>query len=332
MSSAKTGRRGPGLPVWLGMLVFLVIAAWSAYWFIAAGEIRKGVDGWISEQRQAGNSVEFTKLDVTGYPFRFVIEMKDPVYAAPSTGWRWQGEKLQLVVQSWNLYHVIALAPGTSHIRFPDGQEIELTPAHHSAASLKFDSDRHLKEFRLSVPAMDTRENGKHLFSLTDLTIGLRPMPDVATTLQLSISVTEAQLSDLPPDIAWLGPDVDETVIWIEVENFYPLVEGLLDYTGWRVDGNQVHLRRGETNWGPLDVATRASIKLDRDNQPNGTVGVHLENTEELLAALDRAGLLDKEKNTAIATLGLMSRNNNFATVQLKDRGIYLLGNKLGEY
>ncbi len=330
MSKAK--RRASWFPLALGSLVFLVIIAYSLYWVILSGELKKGVEDWAEDQRRAGMTVEYADMTMSGFPFRFVLTTTDPVMGSDRDGWQWAGEELKLVAQSYNLYHVLAFAPGSSEISLPDGQVITALPDDKSKASFRFSKDWKLKQVGLSVPSLEARQSGEVIAQIEALDLGLRPMPDNASNLQFALSAERASVTDLPEDIAWLGTDLDHFVLWVEMENFYPLAEGELSETEWRVDGNKIHVRRGEIAWGPLEAAARASVSVTRDNDVNGTVGVHLKNADALKQALDEAGLLTDEIRSGISTLALMSQNDNFATVQLKDRGIYLLGNKLGEY
>lgn len=331
MSKAKK-KKTSLYPIFLLFVLLLVGGGYSAYWFWMSGQLKAGAEDWVEDQRRAGMEMEYSEMTISGYPFRFVLETTDPVIASPYEGWRWEGEKLQLVAQSYNLYHIIAFAPGLNKVTLPDGEELTLTPAHKSAASMKFSSDWHLKEFRLSLPGLDASQNGDALLQLTGINLGLRPMPGSEENLQLAFSIERASLFDLARELEWLGPDMDEFVVWLEVENFYPLIENRLSPTEWRVDGNKMHIRRGEINWGPLDLATRASFTLDRDNQPDGTVGIILEKVEELKAGLKEAGLYSDEIQSVIGPVSLASANGKFTTVRVKDRKVSLLDAELTAY
>ena len=324
-------KKGLGLPGWLGLLVILVIGGYSGYWFWMSGEIRKGALDWIEDQRKAGVDITYDNMEISGFPYRFELKLDAPVAVSSVDGWRLESERVQLAAQSYNLYHVIAQIPGKSDITLADGRQFSLVPAEKSALSVRYDSET-VRDLRIELPSLTIAENNMRVLELNNLMFGIRPMPDAPTSGQLAFSIDDFTLERAPDDLIWLGPDGEELVIWIEIENLYPLLTEDLSFTEWRIDENQIHLRRGEVNWGPLDLAARASIELSRDNQPNGTIGIHLENVDALREHLEAAGRLDQETNQLIGTIGLMSRNNNFATVELRDRGIYLLGNKLGEY
>lgn len=331
MSKVKT-RKKSYFPLWMGGIIILTIGAYTVYWIWMAAQLKAGVDDWVQDQRQMGLEIDFSDMTMSGYPFRFVLKTKDPVIASPREGWRWEGETLQLVAQSYNLYHIIGFAPGENEISLPDGRDFTLIPAKKSAASLTFSGDWKVKEFRMTLPGLEASLNGEKLASLDGLNLGLRPMPNAKTDLQLALEIGQLNLAETLKDMEWLGPELDDLVLWLEVENFYPLVENKLSPTEWRVDGNKLHIRRGEINWGPLDLATQASLKLDRDLQPDGTIGVFLEKPDELKKGLTEAGLMTDSLNSAIGLIALASENGKFTTVKVKDRTVSITGITLGTF
>ena len=54
-------------------------------------------------------------MTVTGWPYRFVLDTKAPEIRAAQTNSAGQGERLELVAMSWNLFHIIARAPGQKY-------------------------------------------------------------------------------------------------------------------------------------------------------------------------------------------------------------------------
>lgn len=330
--SALASRRRRNILIAVAVGIALLILGWTVYWFILAAQLQKGVENWAVTQNEAGLEVGYSSLNVTGYPFRFSLTMKDPQISNPVSGLNWKGEKLNLVAQSYNLQHVIGFAPGESLVGLANGRELKVTPAKKSAISLRFDNDWKPKVVRLSLPGLLVEEDGHTRIDAKSISLSLRPMPDNRNSLQAAFAVEETQISGLPQHFDWLGNDLKEAMIWLEVENFYPLLRGDLTDTEWRVDGNKIRLARGEIIWGPLDLASRADIQLDRDMEPKGTFGIHLERTEELIAALEAAEMIQEQIKPLIRTIGLVSAKNEFTSVEIRDGGIYYFGRRLTEY
>jgi hypothetical protein len=319
------------LPVNLVLIAFALFAAYSAYWFWMSGEIYKGAQNWVKEQRRAGYEIAYSEVTVTGWPYRFVLDIRSPEIRAAHNQISWSGERLELVAMSWNLFHIIAQVPGQNMITAPDGQTYSFVPDKKTAASLKLNG-ANPERFVLTVPAAEGQTGDGTPFSLVNLSIGLRPLPETDTTLQLVVSIEDLFLPAPPANAEWLGQNIHHLVVWLEVENFYPLARGEMTPVDWKIDRNRLELRRGEIKWGPLDIATRASVTLDRDNNPDGTLGIHLERSDDLLTALQTAGQLTRETSALINTVSLLSKNDSFATVKVKERGIYYLNNRLAGY
>ena len=328
----ETSKKKGQLPFWLGGGLLLVILVYSVYWFWMAGQLRTGVHEWIADHHEDGYVMTFDKQSVGGYPFRFVLTFDQPAIANTVEGWSWKSEQLKLVSQSYNFYHLMAFAPGESTIKLEGYDALKITPGKKSAASFIFDNDYNLKRFGMSLPQADVQYGDDYRFDIHELGLGLEPLPDNEENLKLKLNVDHLNVVASPENLSWLGPKMDELIVWIEVENFYQIVRGEIDAKGWRRNENQLHLRRGEIDWGPLDAATRASVRFDEKLDPYGFVGVHLERQDELRSALDSVGLLTNDINFAIATIAYLSQNDNFATVEVRDRTFYAFKRKVGTY
>lgn len=319
------------LPVLLGLLALGCLAIWTVYWFYGAGVVRQGAREWIEDQQAMGRSVEYSALNVTGYPYRFVLQADDPVIDAPDMQARWEGEKLQLVAMAWNFNHVIARSPGQNDFDLPDGQTFSFSADDSSAASFVWE-DGNLRRVGLELPTLDAVLNESERYTLTNGSIGLRPMPDEPRNLQLAVSFNNLSLPEAPEGAEWLGREVSELVIWGEIENFFSVIEDGLTVTEWKLDENRIELVRGDLDMGPLDLSMRANVKLDRNNDPDGTVSLFLERSEDLISALREAGSIDPQGEAIINAVAQASSNGTPLTVQVKERSIRLFGQTLAEY
>ena len=328
-SQKKTSSR---LPFLLGGVVFLMIAAYCVYWFVMAGELRKGVDTWVNDQRAAGHTVTYSKMKLGGFPYRFSLRVNDPVIASPVEGWSWAGTELTLVAQTYNLQHLLAFSPEKNVFKVEGQPDTMISPGPKSVASLKFDAAYNLTDFGLTVPTAKVEHGDATAFQVNDLGLSLNPMPDNADNLKFKLAVKQISIDKIDDDLVWLGPTADELIVWLEVEKFYPLIRNELSETEWRQAGNKLHLRRGQVDWGPLDLATKASVRLDDNLDPNGTIGVHLERTNDLKSALQKAGKLTDEANLAISAFGFFSNGDKFVDLEVRERSIYAFDRRLTSY
>lgn len=330
-TSAPKRKSSSSFPFTLFFLVLIGIAAYSGYWFWMSGEIRKGADEWVHDQRDAGLTVEYSEMKVAGFPFRFMLETKDPVIADPYMNYRWEGEDLQLIAQAWNLHHILVRSPGENFTRLPNGEDIVWTPEGKSIASLRF-ADGYLKNFGVQFPKLTGRMDNGDQIELTDLIIAFAPKEEAPDDAKFRLTLGGLSLPFAPVGAEWLGRDVGNFVIMAEIEKFYPVAEGQLTPTEWRVDRNKFKLLIGELLMGPLKLAVKSNVTIDRDLNPDGTVGINLQQASELKDALRGAGQLTPESERIINTLSALSQNDAFATVKVENRTVSLLGNTLFRY
>ena len=88
--AVKAKRRWIILP-WAAVIAAVV--AWSAWWMIASHQIVARMDAQAQTLRTAGWSVVWQNRSVSGYPFRFFIQM-DQVHVSDPAGWGLAAPKL----------------------------------------------------------------------------------------------------------------------------------------------------------------------------------------------------------------------------------------------
>ena len=120
-------------------------------------------------------------------------------------------------------------------------------------------------------------------------------------------------------------------IIWLsgwKLRIFIRLHEGEITPVDWKIDRNKLELRRGEVQWGPLDIATRASVVTWTGMIILTGRWAYIWNDRDDLKRARHAGQLTPETEALINTVSLLSKNDSFATVKVKDRGIYYLNNR----
>jgi len=64
------------------------LAAYVAYWFIVAGEIRASAGAWMEDRRADGYAVESGPVAVGGFPAAFRVSIEEFAIGAPNGDWR----------------------------------------------------------------------------------------------------------------------------------------------------------------------------------------------------------------------------------------------------
>lgn len=65
-------------------LVLLAAAAWSGFWFYAAGQAETLVDGWRAREAKAGRQYDCGNRTIGGYPFRIEVRCTNATAALPT--------------------------------------------------------------------------------------------------------------------------------------------------------------------------------------------------------------------------------------------------------
>lgn len=94
----RHSRTGLYLPF---ILVLIVVAVWSGWWFYLAQQVQQRLDAQAASLRQAGWTVAYTHGGIGGWPFRTRLEADHVSIAAPS-GHALAAPKLVLQANAWN--------------------------------------------------------------------------------------------------------------------------------------------------------------------------------------------------------------------------------------
>src|SRR5882724_594592 len=77
--------------------VALLLAGYSAYWWMMAGRLESGLDAWIATENQAGLAVDADRTPIAGYPFSFRTTFRRPHVSGTLAGQPidWQGADVE---------------------------------------------------------------------------------------------------------------------------------------------------------------------------------------------------------------------------------------------
>src|SRR5215468_3010071 len=90
---------------WIAAAILLLLAAYSGYWWLAAGRLDAGIDAWAAAQREAGLTIEYQRGSVGGYPLSFRTTFLRPHIAGTIRGqtFDWLGPDVEASVSPFNL-------------------------------------------------------------------------------------------------------------------------------------------------------------------------------------------------------------------------------------
>lgn len=313
------------------VILALLVAAWTAYWVYARGELEKGIDQWVADERARGATVEFSSRTLGGYPFRFELDVRDPVYQ-PAGEPRWDGEHLRLVMQPWNWNHIIGFAPGRNLITDEAGLRHTVNLDSKSALSLSWDGSG-VKRIGLQLGSATALVQGE-TYAVSGFSLNLAPRRESPEDMMVAVQWDELTINAAPPDADFLGDTLGPSRLIGEVRKFYP---------AWSQAGGEMARLPGALmaeegglelaqlllDWGPLDLGAKGDVAFE-GGRANGSLGVRIDDAGELRAAMEAAGRLGNEEAAALTMLEGASQNGGFLTFTISDNDILLGPLKVG--
>lgn len=103
----------------LGIL-FLLALAYTALWYTAGFNAQKDAAATLSGWRDEGYSVEYSSLNLSGFPYRFVIKLEDVEFKTRRGGLAFTSDEMLLISHLWTPSHWIAQA-SNNRVRVADG-------------------------------------------------------------------------------------------------------------------------------------------------------------------------------------------------------------------
>ena len=305
------------------ILLLVVVAGWTAYWFIAKSQIEKGLDEWIGKERASGAVVEYSTRSLGGYPFRFELDVADPVYQRLAEP-RWEGERLRVVMQPWNWNHIMAFSPGRNLVTDQRGLRHTLNLDTSSAASLSWDKTG-LKRMAFQMGEASGLITGE-TYETTGFSLNLAPRPGKADDMMYSVQWESLTLNGAPRGAEYLGDTIGPSRLIGEVRDFYPAwlrsganVNRL--YEALAAEEGAVEVAQLLVDWGPLDLGAKGDLSFE-DGRANGSFGVRIENADDLRAAMRASGDLGREQEAAILMMETASADGQFLTFTIKNNEI----------
>ena len=305
--------------VMFGVLL-LAIASYSAYWVHMSGELYRGVEEWMDDQREDGWTVEHGAMKMSGYPWRFRLDIASPHMTVPGGELDWRGETLTLVMQSYNLNHVIGFSDGAHDLRGPDGERVHLV-ASGAQGSYSWNK-RGLK--RLSLIVADLKADPVDApggFVAKGLNFHMSPMPDAVDDLRIMAGFDEIDLSEPVKGAEYLGETVGPLVAPLAVRNGARLLNASGDPRAiLEALQPQIYSPLTQFSWGPLKAKLRSEgLGVDALNRPTGAFDLRLDDVETLKQAMRDADALEPEVEQVLTFAQALTGETSFLTFTLRE-------------
>jgi len=297
------------------MLITLVFAAWSGWWWFAASTLKEQTGLWFVQQAsQPGVEASHGGIAVQGYPNRLDMTITAPNLHDPRAGWGWEAGFIQTLALSYKPWHMIVV-PSTQHRVHTPGGPLDFS-SKLMRASVQFipATNLPLGQAQLESDDLLVRHDGGE-WAMTRLLIATRPgstddkSRDIAITAR-GLRSPDAQARVHLPEALFphSGADltVDATVRLDQVINIntidMPRIEAIT-------------LREMRFQWGGLVLNRTGDLRPDAHGRAEGRLTLHIEEIDNLMTVAEQAGLINAA-DRQLATMALKGISRDKRTVE----------------
>lgn len=305
----------PVLAVLIGALV-----AYSGYWYYMSQNAEDYLRDKARIWSQSGLNLEFDKVEVTGFPYRFVITLSKPklTYTNGLVAFQALPDDLSIVVQPWQFDHALFFASqGTLRLgkgrRLRQAERYEFSDLSASARML---------DARLSNLSIEAKE----------LRLNTRNQVIAMLTVRFHWRVVEPTAGSdgglLEPPIAELAFSAGQMLL-VDKEKRTGIFENLsvrmtprgranLSLTAanlaqWRDEGGTLEIDALKADWPDGGVVASGSITLDEEMRPLGLMSLDIVNVRAFVSRLSSTGFFEESTLAAIRN-GLQSGTSQFTS------------------
>ncbi|CAA7615568.1 DUF2125 domain-containing protein [Magnetospirillum sp. SS-4] len=281
----------------------------SAYWFHAAGQLRKGIDAFAEDRRARGWVVDIAPPALGGFPATVAARLPRISLAGPS-GQSWRGEDVTVTIP---LLDPLAPVVGLAGIhRLSVGGWNGIVSAKIAEAHLALAPDGRLKRLDLAVSQAAMEQPGASSMTLGSAALGIEWLfpPDPGhDKASLAISLGLRGL-DLPDGLVpLLAHRIDSAHLEARLMGTVPDGPSLAALEAWSRDGGTIELDRLTLDWAPLSIEADGTFALDPALQPLLATSSRVRGWSGLTTRLVRNGLMEPGvASAAEVMMGLMAR------------------------
>ena len=277
--------------------IAIAAAGYSAYWFLAADAIESRVADWSENQREFGWQLEAANTEVSGFPTRFSVTLRDPVVTSEAEGWSWHGENLLAEMRPWNFEEITLHVNGKSKVRIRDGElwrDMNVQIA-DGQANLVLTGDRRVKDIALDMTSVRVEgllSGGPATAHRVRAQSLLQSAPKEGSALaKADVEVIKAALSfenvELPDDMGeGLGTNIDHLTLDASLVGPMPGEAKRDAVMAWRDAGGTIELNSLDLRWGPLGLNTNGTLALDKELRPMGALTADIVGYGDVIDAL----------------------------------------------
>lgn len=294
------------------LLLLLIVAAgaYTWWWFRLADGVRDGIERWAEDHRAQGWQVSFGDLETSGFPGPLRVRVERPHLTRPD-GLDWQTARLQAKISPLDPFRIIVDGSGRHEIASP-AVAVQVQ-AQQALAEVMLDNDGRLDRLDITGTGVTANQVAGDGIEAASVRLMLDLVPEANRTDELATSVAVDAVVEglvLPASAKpVLGPRLAVARLTGRIQGSLPAKPAAEALTQWRENGGTAELDRVTVEWGPLQLAGKGTLALDRELQPLLALSTSIRGFDETVDQLKAGGLIrSKDARTAKLVLALMAK------------------------
>ncbi|WP_010138597.1 DUF2125 domain-containing protein [Oceanicola sp. S124] len=315
------------------IVIALLAALWSGYWWIGASRLQDEATGWMAARRAEGWQLDHADFGVTGFPNRFDMVWRNLAVADPDSGLAVELPEFAIFALSYKPNHVIAAWPQTFGLRTLEDRFQIQSETMRASLVMKPNTALELQRAQFTLDRLQLDKPGQPAFAGSG-PLSLAMMQDEAeeARYRLGLSAEAVKLPEgvvarmaadkgLPEQIRALT--LDAHVTFERPWDIHALQDA-------RPQPRRVELHQARAEWGELMLQLSADLDVDAGGVPRGDVHVQARNWREMLQMAVNLGALDERlaqtAERALSSMAGMGGNPNSLdlSLTLEDGRIWL--------
>ncbi|MEQ9640096.1 MAG: DUF2125 domain-containing protein [Alphaproteobacteria bacterium] len=289
----------------------LGIAGYVGYWFFAADQVRGGIDAWAAEHRARGLEIAYGEPQISGFPWRLIVEIDDPSIAMPlhPAQPRWSAPRIAAVAQPWNFRQVLIDLAGAHDIGFTQrGTRREMSLAvPEGRAGYVADPAGQMQRLSIDLTQPTLEEPATGLKAqAARVQLHLRPGQSPDVNLELASSAEQLSAQGLGP--MPFGQVIDKLALESKLRGVIDGPSPDAALAAWRDAGGTVDIDRLLLLWGDLQLETSGTLALDEALRPLGALTARMTGQNAVIdLAVAKGQMSTGAGSAAKAALGVLA-------------------------
>jgi len=298
------------------VLLLLVGAGYTGFWYFAAGQMHELVDTWFASWRHVGIDARHGPMQRAGFPGTVRLTIPAPAIASLEQGWAWSTDDATLSMRPWDLTAYRIDMPGQHTFTAPQSDGSRQFFLHSSAASgiAKIALGGQLERLELKADqvalAADSVDGVGYMARELALRVVLPDTPPRVHTDPVGDVTLVLDELKIPEHLDGpFGTAIDRFRIDAEMRGALPAGPLAESLQSWREAGGTVELKWLHLAWGPIDLKLKGTLALDAELRPIGALSADIAGFAEAINVLIDAGLVERDTGRlARAGLGLLAK------------------------